>query len=135
MAVRAVRKVSWKATAASKSAKYFISALSTARRWARLFSPPRGASSPSKWAVTASASAVWWRLRSNKNTTPTASSGPSPSPPSPVPALPINYKEEKFHAAADKLYQELQRHGVDVLLDDRDERPGVKFKDGDLVGI
>jgi prolyl-tRNA synthetase len=49
--------------------------------------------------------------------------------------LPINYKEEKLRDAADKLYQELQRRGVDVLLDDRDERPGVKFKDGDLVGI
>jgi prolyl-tRNA synthetase len=49
--------------------------------------------------------------------------------------LPINYKEEKLREAADKLYQELQRRGVDVLLDDRDERPGVKFKDGDLVGI
>ena len=49
--------------------------------------------------------------------------------------LPINYKEEKLRDAADKLYQELQRRGVEVLLDDRDERPGVKFKDGDLVGI
>ena len=37
--------------------------------------------------------------------------------------------------AADKLYQELQQNGVEVLLDDRDERPGVKFKDADLVGI
>ena len=49
--------------------------------------------------------------------------------------LPINYQEERLRDAADKLYQELQRCGVDVLLDDRDERPGVKFKDGDLVGI
>jgi prolyl-tRNA synthetase len=49
--------------------------------------------------------------------------------------LPINYQEEKLRDAADKLYQELQRCGIDVLLDDRDERPGVKFKDGDLVGI
>jgi len=49
--------------------------------------------------------------------------------------LPINYKEEKLRDAADKLYQELQQLDVDVLLDDRDERPGVKFKDADLVGI
>jgi prolyl-tRNA synthetase len=49
--------------------------------------------------------------------------------------LSINYKEEKLRDAADKLYQELQQCGVDVLLDDRDERPGVKFKDADLVGI
>jgi prolyl-tRNA synthetase len=49
--------------------------------------------------------------------------------------LPINYKEDKLHDAADKLYQELRQCGVDVLLDDRDERPGVKFKDADLIGI
>jgi len=33
------------------------------------------------------------------------------------------------------LYEELRRRGLEVLLDDRDERPGVKFKDGDLIGI
>ena len=49
--------------------------------------------------------------------------------------LPINYKDEKICAAADKLYRDLQQQGVEVLLDDRDERPGVKFKDADLVGI
>jgi prolyl-tRNA synthetase len=49
--------------------------------------------------------------------------------------LPINYKDEKLRAAADKLYLDLQQQGVEVLLDDRDERPGVKFKDADLVGI
>jgi len=36
---------------------------------------------------------------------------------------------------AEKLHQELEARGVEVLLDDRDERPGVKFKDADLVGI
>ena len=35
---------------------------------------------------------------------------------------------------ADKLYEELQAAGIDVILDDRDERPGVKFKDADLIG-
>ena len=49
--------------------------------------------------------------------------------------LPINYQDTKTREAADRLYQELQALGVDVLLDDRDERPGVKFKDGDLIGI
>jgi prolyl-tRNA synthetase len=49
--------------------------------------------------------------------------------------LPINYKDEKLRGAADQLYQGLQQQGVEVLLDDRDERPGVKFKDADLVGI
>ena len=36
---------------------------------------------------------------------------------------------------AEKLYAELTSHGVDVILDDRDERPGVKFKDSELVGF
>ncbi len=49
--------------------------------------------------------------------------------------LPINYKGQAIREATDKLYQELQALGVEVLLDDRDERPGVKFKDADLIGI
>jgi prolyl-tRNA synthetase len=49
--------------------------------------------------------------------------------------LAINYKDQKLRDVADKLYQDLLQHGVEVLLDDRDERPGVKFKDADLVGI
>ena len=36
---------------------------------------------------------------------------------------------------AEKIYAELTARGVDVILDDRDERPGVKFKDADLVGF
>ena len=46
----------------------------------------------------------------------------------------MNYKDE-MKAAADKLYDELHAAGIDVLLDDRSERPGVKFKDADLIGI
>jgi prolyl-tRNA synthetase len=47
---------------------------------------------------------------------------------------PINYKDA-IKAAADELYLSLQEAGIDALLDDRAERPGVKFKDADLVGI
>ncbi|MCJ7717436.1 MAG: His/Gly/Thr/Pro-type tRNA ligase C-terminal domain-containing protein, partial [Anaerolineales bacterium] len=39
------------------------------------------------------------------------------------------------HKAADKLYQELVQAGIEVLFDDRDESPGVKFNDADLIGI
>jgi|ERR1044071_7579393 prolyl-tRNA synthetase len=49
--------------------------------------------------------------------------------------LPINYKDAAIRTATDALYGELQKQGLEVLLDDRDERPGVKFKDADLVGI
>ena len=47
--------------------------------------------------------------------------------------VPVMYKE-KMKEVADSLYEELKALGVDVLLDDRDERPGVKFKDADLIG-
>jgi prolyl-tRNA synthetase len=46
-----------------------------------------------------------------------------------------NMKQEELRAAAEKLYADLQRAGLEVLLDDRDERAGVKFKDADLIGI
>ena len=49
--------------------------------------------------------------------------------------LPINYKDKAIQEVSDRLYQELQKRGIEVLLDDRDERPGVKFKDADLIGI
>jgi len=47
----------------------------------------------------------------------------------------VNAKEADVAAAADALYAELTQLGVDVLYDDRDQRPGVKFKDADLIGI
>jgi len=47
---------------------------------------------------------------------------------------PVNYKDD-MKTAADKLYSELHAAGIDALLDDRAERPGVKFKDADLLGI
>jgi prolyl-tRNA synthetase len=48
---------------------------------------------------------------------------------------PINVKEPAVAEAAEKLYGELTAAGIEVLLDDRDQRPGVKFKDADLIGI
>ena len=48
--------------------------------------------------------------------------------------VPINAKDEAQMEVAEKLYGELKAAGVDVLLDDRKERAGVKFKDADLIG-
>ena len=48
---------------------------------------------------------------------------------------PANFSESLQRDTAERLYQELLGAGVDVLLDDRDERPGVKFKDADLIGV
>ena len=49
--------------------------------------------------------------------------------------LAVNYYDEKVKYVADRLYKELVDLGIEVLLDDRDETPGVKFKDADLIGI
>lgn len=47
----------------------------------------------------------------------------------------LNTKDETCMEIANKLYDELNNAGIDTLLDDRDERPGVKFNDLDLLGI
>ena len=47
----------------------------------------------------------------------------------------LDPKQDEVSEAAAKLYAELEGQGVEVLYDDRKERPGVKFKDADLVGI
>ena len=51
-----------------------------------------------------------------------------------VAIVPIKY-EGAMKEAADKLHAELEALGIEVLLDDRNERPGVKFKDADLIGF
>ncbi len=48
---------------------------------------------------------------------------------------PVNFADAGQREAAERLYKEAASAGIDALLDDRDERPGVKFKDADLVGI
>ncbi|MFH2133764.1 MAG: proline--tRNA ligase [Pseudomonadota bacterium] len=61
---------------------------------------------------------------------------PSGMAPFQVAIAPIGYKKsEAVKSAADKLYEELQAAGIEVLLDDRDERPGVMFADLELIGI
>ena len=49
--------------------------------------------------------------------------------------VPVNVKDTVQMDIALKLYDGLVERGVEVLLDDRDERPGSKFKDADLIGI
>ncbi len=52
-----------------------------------------------------------------------------------VEILPLNMKDAKTQDVAESLYANLLAKGVEVLMDDRDERAGVKFKDADLIGI
>ena len=47
----------------------------------------------------------------------------------------LNPQDEEVMATAEKIYRELGERGVEVFFDDRKERPGVKFKDADLIGL
>ena len=52
-----------------------------------------------------------------------------------VELIPLKPDQEEQMAAAERIYSQLQESGIDVLMDDRDERPGVKFNDADLIGL
>jgi prolyl-tRNA synthetase len=52
-----------------------------------------------------------------------------------VVVTPLNVKDAELKATADRIYEELNKSGVEVLYDDRDERAGVKLNDADLVGF
>ena len=52
-----------------------------------------------------------------------------------VEVVALNTDNESVFSKAEQIYNELQAAGLDVLLDDREARPGVKFKDADLIGI
>ncbi|ADG06246.1 proline--tRNA ligase [Kyrpidia tusciae] len=60
---------------------------------------------------------------------------PMPIAPFHVHVLPVNLKDAAQRDAAEQLCTRLEDAGIEVLLDDRDERPGVKFNDADLMGI
>lgn len=49
--------------------------------------------------------------------------------------IPVSTKDETQMKAAEDIYKTLIKHGVEAVIDDRDERPGVKFKDADLIGF
>jgi len=52
-----------------------------------------------------------------------------------VHVVPVNVNHEETRSAGESLYETLRGWGVETLLDDRDERPGAKFKDADLIGM
>ncbi|PKN87566.1 MAG: proline--tRNA ligase [Deltaproteobacteria bacterium HGW-Deltaproteobacteria-1] len=60
---------------------------------------------------------------------------PMPLAPYTVIVTPVNIKEPDVMKASEDIYSELLACGVEVIIDDRDERAGVKFKDADLIGI
>lgn len=52
-----------------------------------------------------------------------------------VEVLPVNTSHQESMDVAMAIYRDLQARGIDVIIDDRNERPGIKFKDCDLIGI
>jgi prolyl-tRNA synthetase len=60
---------------------------------------------------------------------------PMPIAPFQVLILPVNIKMDFLKKTAEQLYQTLSENSIEVLYDDREETPGVKFKDADLIGI
>jgi prolyl-tRNA synthetase len=52
-----------------------------------------------------------------------------------VSVIPVNVKDEEQMRIASELYTSLQKLGVEAILDDRNERAGVKFKDSEIIGI
>ncbi|MBO8159389.1 proline--tRNA ligase [Thermosyntropha sp.] len=60
---------------------------------------------------------------------------PIPIAPYHVIIVPVNMKNDKLRTAAEDIYNTLIEAGIETILDDRDERAGVKFKDADLIGI
>ena len=60
---------------------------------------------------------------------------PMPLAPYQVIITPVNINEDEIMKAAENIYASMLNCGIEVILDDRDERAGVKFKDADLIGI
>jgi prolyl-tRNA synthetase len=60
---------------------------------------------------------------------------PLPLAPFHVQIVPVSSTDARLRQTADDLYTKLQAAGIEVLLDDREERPGIKFKDADLIGV
>ena len=60
---------------------------------------------------------------------------PIPIAPYHVIITPVNVNDEPIRRVSEDLYKSLSEKGIEVILDDRDERAGVKFKDADLIGI
>ena len=60
---------------------------------------------------------------------------PAPLAPFGAHVIPVNVGDTTLRETAERIATELEEQGVDTVLDDRDERPGVKFKDADLIGI
>jgi prolyl-tRNA synthetase len=60
---------------------------------------------------------------------------PMPLAPFQVHIVPVSWSDARMRQTTEQLYARLRGAGIEVLLDDREERPGIKFKDADLIGV
>ena len=97
----------------------------------------RQAAADARWAATASASRASSARRSSRTTTSAASSGPTRIAPFTRGGLPDRLRPQRRRARPrpTRLHDELAAAGVDVMLDDRGERPGAMFADWELIGV
>ena len=98
-------------------------------------STTRGTKFSTSWVATASASTGSSPLRSRPPTTTTVFVWPLALAPYHVVVVPLQVQNAAVLERAEQLEKALAAAGLDVLIDDRDQSPGVKFKDADLIGI
>jgi len=132
--VRAASAARSPSTVASRSARSSVSVRSTARRWGEL-PRRRRAGAPDRdgcygIGITRTVAAAIEQHHDDAGII-----WPAPLAPYGVHVVPVNVGDAALRETAERLVVELEAVGVDVLLDDRDERPGVKFKDADLIGL
>ena len=118
----------------SRSGTYSSSGRTTRSRWARGTSTRRGRSARSSWAATASAQGESWRPRWSSGTTSAGSRGRAPWRRTRSRSSPSARPAQRPWTIAERVAGDLESAGLQVLLDDRDLRPGEKFADADLLG-
>ena len=125
----------YRATAASRSGRSSTSAPSTARRWARPILDAAGHEQLMEMGcygigITRTAAAAI-----EQNHDDNGIIWPLAIAPAHVHLIAVSTADAAQREAAERLYANLTAAGVEVVYDDREERPGVKFKDADLIGI
>ena len=133
--LRALRRAARHPQDASRSATFSSSATSIPNPWGCACSTPTARKSRPSWALTASASSAFCARAIELYHDKDGMILPASIAPFQVVVTPANNADAAQTEAARAIYASCLALGLDALLDDRDERPGVKFKDADLIGI